>query len=123
MNQSAKIELFSDAFLSGDVAAGAVERVVSRAVRPSAAKVVMYGVVQQLAGASARLSLQLEGSYDGSRWITLGSVLLISGPPAVGNTTVLATDCAYVRVRAEVTGNGSPAPLVRFDAGLVFSTP
>lgn len=123
MKPSERIRLFTDVYLDGDVGSGAVERVVSRAVRPSAALVTVYGVVHQMTGNSYKVLLQLEGSYEGSRWVLLGSALQIGGAPAPGAASPLAVDCAFVRLRAYVPTTGSPLTRARFDAGLVFSEP
>ena len=115
------VELYRDAYLSGNTASGFVERVVSRAVMPLGSSVAIYATCKQMVGSLSRVLFQLEASDDGSRWYTVGSALQVTGTVSLASAVVVV-GAGWVRLRAYVPTGGAPMMQAVFDAGIVFSS-
>ena len=122
------VKVFERVYLSDET--DYVERVVAHAVACAAETVVLHGTLINHSGTEITLTLQMEGSYDGQVWQTIGltaagqKVEFNTGDPtspATKNTTAIAVDYAFLRVRATIDSDGQPPDgKALFDAELVF---
>ena len=120
LEQVIEHELFEEVYLSS--ASGYVDRCNSHAVAMEGNRVVISATVHQVGNgaASDKLTLQLEGSYDGQVWLVHDTGTLefdVDGstdvPPDNKSSTALDdVDYAYVRLSAVLTDNDSGGTLI-----------
>ena len=126
-DEAVRVRMFDEVYLSSDTAAGLVERVNSHAVVPEFETVAVHGTVYYAArGGGYTLALALEGSYDGQTWLTTGlsaAAVAITDTDleAKASSSTVASDYAFMRLRATVTIPETENAAVRFSADLVFT--
>lgn len=118
--ENVEISVFEDEVLSD--ATDMVERTVSHSIQVPANTVRLSVLIKNLT-AGGRVHFKVEGSYDGKRWSTAGlsglDILNVgTSPTSQPSSSAVATDYAYLRVRAYVTGG--PGVYCLFSGTLAF---
>ncbi len=113
--------VFDRALLSAE--SGYIPSANSDPVPAAGNTLVVFATIMNWVGSVFELDFQIEGSYDGLAWITLGSVFKFTASPPGTKTSAAVTvlDVAWVRLRATVPTTGSPLSQVVFSAVMVFS--